>query len=126
MAIGNSANWYYDESVRVGSFTHQAEIKGIFRGKPNVLRPSSRPMPLPETAQEPDIRSNGNDARGLTVDNDLARQRIMGLIVVPEPFRPSTRRPTWATAISSGYFPANDGASQCSACTASRSTWTRG
>jgi len=40
------------------------------------------------TAQEPDIRWNANDARGLTVDNDLARQRIMGLIVVPEPFRP--------------------------------------
>jgi len=74
--------------VRVGSFTHQAEIKGIFRGRPNVLRPSSRPMPRSGTAQEPDIRWNANDARGLTVDNDLARQRIMGLIVVPEPFRP--------------------------------------
>jgi CubicO group peptidase (beta-lactamase class C family) len=82
--VGNSANWYYDESVRVGSFTHQAEIKGIFRGKPNVLRPSSRPMPLPGAAQEPDIRWNANDARGLTVDNYLARQRIMGLIVVKD------------------------------------------
>jgi len=45
-------------------------------------------MPRSGTAQEPDIRWNANDARGLTVDNDLATQRIMGLIVVPEPFRP--------------------------------------
>lgn len=25
-----------------GSFTHQAEIKGLFHGEPNMLRPSSR------------------------------------------------------------------------------------
>jgi len=82
--IGTGANWYYDESVRVGSFTHQAEIKGIFRGAPNVLKASPRPMALPRAAHEPDIRWNAKDARGLTLDDYLARQRIMGLIVVKD------------------------------------------
>jgi CubicO group peptidase (beta-lactamase class C family) len=82
--VGNAANWYWEESVRVGSFTHQAEIKGIFRGKPNVLSPSTRPMPLPKAAQEPDIRWNAKDARGLTLEDYLRRQRIMGLIVVKD------------------------------------------
>jgi CubicO group peptidase (beta-lactamase class C family) len=82
--VGNAANWYYDESVRVGSFSHQAEIKGIFHGQPNVLKPASKPMPLGKAAQEPDIRWNAKDARGLTLDDYLARQRIMGLVVVKD------------------------------------------
>jgi CubicO group peptidase (beta-lactamase class C family) len=82
--IGNGANWYDEESVRVGSFSHQAEIKGIFHGKPNVLQPSARPMPLAKAAQEPDIRWNAKDAPGLKVDDYLARQRITGLIVVKD------------------------------------------
>jgi CubicO group peptidase (beta-lactamase class C family) len=82
--IGNGATWYYDESVRVGSFTHQAEIKGIFHGGVNVLQASSKPMPLPTAGLEPQIRWNAKDARGLTVDDYLARQRIMGLIVVKD------------------------------------------
>jgi CubicO group peptidase (beta-lactamase class C family) len=82
--IGTGATWYDDESVRVGSYTHQAEIKGIYRGKPNVLQPSAKPMPLAKAAQEPDIRWNVKDAHGLTVDDYLARQRIMGLLVVKD------------------------------------------
>ena len=27
--FGNNKDWYHDESVRVGSFTHQAEIPGL-------------------------------------------------------------------------------------------------
>ena len=34
--IGNNKDWYYDESVRVGSFTHQAEIPGLYQGKANL------------------------------------------------------------------------------------------
>ncbi|HET7763650.1 MAG TPA: serine hydrolase [Burkholderiales bacterium] len=82
--IGNAASWYYDESVRVGSFTHQAEIKGIYRGEVHTLQPSSKPMPLPRAAQEPGFRWNAKDARGLSVDDYLARQRIMGLLVVKD------------------------------------------
>jgi CubicO group peptidase (beta-lactamase class C family) len=82
--VGNAATWYYSEPVRVGSFTHQAEIKGLFQGKPNVLQPSSRPMPLTWAAREPDIRWNAKGASNLKVDDYLARQRIMGLIVVKD------------------------------------------
>ena len=82
--IGNAANWYYDESVRVGSFTHQADISGIFHGKVNVLQRSKNPMLLPKAAREPAFRWNGKDARGLSLDEYLARQRIMGLIIVKD------------------------------------------
>jgi hypothetical protein len=50
------------------------------------VQPSSRPMPLPKAAQEPTSAGNTNtkDARGLTLDNYLGRQRIMGLMIVKD------------------------------------------
>jgi CubicO group peptidase (beta-lactamase class C family) len=82
--VGKAGNWFYDESVRVGSFTHQAEIPGIYRGKANVLQPAQIPMPLATAAREPDYRWSVGDARDLTVDDFLARQRIMGLLIVKD------------------------------------------
>jgi CubicO group peptidase (beta-lactamase class C family) len=82
--IGNAHNWFYDESVRVGSFTHEADIPGIFRGKVNVLKPSPKPLALPKSAREPDFRWNPKGASRLSVDDFLARQRIMGLIIVKD------------------------------------------
>ena len=82
--VGNASTWYDSESVRVGSFTHQAEISGIFRGKPNVLQPSNMPMALPTAKQAPDFRWNAKGDPNLTLDDYLARQRIMGLIVVKD------------------------------------------
>lgn len=81
---GNASNWYWDESVRVGSFTHQAEIPGIFGGKVNVLHPSRSPMALPKAPREPAIRWRPKDGGDLSVDDFLARQRIMGLLVVKD------------------------------------------
>jgi hypothetical protein len=75
--VRNASNWYYDESVRVGSFTHEADVPGIFRGKVNVLKPSPKPMPLSKTAPEPDFRRRAKDSGELSVDDYLARQRIM-------------------------------------------------
>jgi CubicO group peptidase (beta-lactamase class C family) len=82
--VGTPATWYYDESVRVGSFTHQAEIKGIYRGEVRTLPPSPSPMPLPKAEREPDFRWDAKNAPGLTVGDYLARQRIMGLLVVKD------------------------------------------
>jgi CubicO group peptidase (beta-lactamase class C family) len=82
--VGNAANWYFDESVRVGSFTHQAEIKGIFRGEVHTLQPSSKPLPLLKAAREPEFRWNAKDARTFSVNDYLARQRVMGLLVVKD------------------------------------------
>jgi len=82
--VGTARTWYYDESVRVGSFSHEAEIPGIFGGKPNVLQPSPRPLPLPKAEREPDFRWSAKDAKGLSVDDFLARQRITGLLIVKD------------------------------------------
>ena len=72
--IGNNKDWYYDESVRVGSFTHQAEIPGLYQGKVNVLQPAPRPMSLGVAARAPDYRWNSGNERDLSVDDYLARR----------------------------------------------------
>jgi CubicO group peptidase (beta-lactamase class C family) len=82
--VGTPATWFFDESVRVGSFTHEADIKGLYRGQVNVLPASTRPMPLPMAPQEPQFHWNARDARNRTLDDYLARQRIMGLIIVKD------------------------------------------
>jgi len=82
--VGTARTWYYDESVRVGSFTHQAEIPGIFRGRVHTLQPSARPMPLPKAAREPDYRWSARNEPDLPVDGFLARHRIMGLLIVKD------------------------------------------
>lgn len=84
--VGKAANgnWFYDEAVRVGSFTRQADIPGLFNGKANALQRADRPMQLAIAAHEPDYRWDVDQARGLTVDDYLARQRIMGLLIVKD------------------------------------------
>jgi CubicO group peptidase (beta-lactamase class C family) len=82
--FGNNKDWYFDESVRVGSFTHQAEIPGLFNGKANELKRSDRPLPLGKAAQEPDFRWSIDKERDLTVADFLARQRIMGLLIIKD------------------------------------------
>ena len=82
--VGTAENWFFDELVRVGSFTAQADIPGIFGGKPNILAPSGAPMPLPRLDHEPRIRWTFDQRNNLTVDDYLARQRIMGLIIIKD------------------------------------------
>ncbi len=36
--VGTARNWFMQESVRVGSFSHQAEIPRLYNGKANRLR----------------------------------------------------------------------------------------
>jgi CubicO group peptidase (beta-lactamase class C family) len=82
--VGNARNWFYDESVRVGSFSKQGEIEGIFGGKANVLAASSAPMPLTKLEDEPRIRWNGDRGRQLGIDDYLARERVMGLMIIKD------------------------------------------
>jgi len=82
--FGNSKDWYYDESVRVGSFTHQAEIPGLFAGGINVLKRSERPLKLEKATREPDYRWSVGQEKNLAVADFLARQRIMGLLIVKD------------------------------------------
>ena len=65
-------------------FTHQAEIPGFYQGKANELKRSANPLRLPKAEREPDYRWNIGDERNLTVDDFLARQRIMGLLIVKD------------------------------------------
>ena len=82
--IGTAKTWFFDESVRVGSFTAQGEIGGISGGRANVLAPSDAPMPLARTEREPTILWNVDDLKSLTVDDYLSRQRIMGLMIIKD------------------------------------------
>jgi CubicO group peptidase (beta-lactamase class C family) len=82
--IGNATNWRGDEAVRVGSFTHQAEIAGMFHGGSNILRPSDKPWLLGVSRQEPDYRWSIDQSRNLTVSDYLARQRVTGLLIVKD------------------------------------------
>ncbi|NYH25238.1 serine hydrolase domain-containing protein [Paraburkholderia bryophila] len=82
--VGNAENWFYDETVRVGSFSHQGEIPNIFGGEAHRLPPAGEPMVLPKAAHEPAICWDSVDARNLNVDDYLSRQRIMGLMIVKD------------------------------------------
>src|SRR6266550_1125863 len=67
--IGNKKDWYNDESVRVGSFTHQAEIPGLYQGKANVLQRWDKPMPLATAGRAPDYRWSIDKERDLNVED---------------------------------------------------------
>jgi CubicO group peptidase (beta-lactamase class C family) len=82
--IGNNKDWFNDGSVRVGSFTHQAEIPGLYQGKVNVLQRALQPMSLGVAARAPDYRWNIDKERDISIDDYLARQRVMGLMIVKD------------------------------------------
>ena len=82
--IGTAKNWFFDESVRVGSFTAQGEIPGITNGSVNVLSPSDNPMSLPRAKEEPPYRWVVGNEKALSVDDYLSRQRIMGLLIIKD------------------------------------------
>jgi CubicO group peptidase (beta-lactamase class C family) len=81
--VGTAGTWLHEE-LRVGSFTHQGEIPGIYRGIAHVLAPSPHPLPLPRAPAEPPFRWSSGAAHDLSVDDYLARQRIMGLLIVKD------------------------------------------
>jgi CubicO group peptidase (beta-lactamase class C family) len=81
---GTAKNWFYDEAVRVGSFTSQGEIPGIFNGKANVLAAGAAPMKLARGEREPSIRWDLDHFKNLSVDDYMARQRIMGLMIIKD------------------------------------------
>jgi CubicO group peptidase (beta-lactamase class C family) len=82
--VGTARTWFTDESVRVGSFTHQAQIPNLFNGKANELKASNKPMPLGKVDKEIDIRWGFDQNKSLTIDDYLARQRTMALLVVKD------------------------------------------
>ena len=74
--IGTSANWFFDEGVRVGSFSNLDKILPH-----NTLKKADSPLPLPTAINEPRIEYRF-DGRTYTLEDFLARQRITGLLLI--------------------------------------------
>ena len=82
--VGNPRNWFFEECVRVGSFTHHAEIPGLMGGRANVMAPAEQPLALPKVAQEPAYRWSVDALKGLNIDDYMNRQRAMALLVIKD------------------------------------------
>ncbi|MBM3396626.1 MAG: beta-lactamase family protein [Betaproteobacteria bacterium] len=80
---GMPNNWFMNECVRVGSFTHQAEIPGIFNGRSNEMQPAVEPMVLKKAESETDYRWS-MDGKRLSIDDYMKRQRVMALLIVKD------------------------------------------
>ena len=76
--IGTRANWFYDESVRVGSFSNLDRLLPH-----NTLQKAASPLPLPAAANPPTIEYQFEN-RTLTLDDFLARQRVTGLLLIKD------------------------------------------
>lgn len=81
---GRASNWFMDECVRVGSFTHQGEIPGIYNGKSQEMLPAAEPWVLKKADREPDYRWNAGIERGLSIDDYMKRQRVMALLILKD------------------------------------------
>lgn len=75
--VGTRANWFYEESVRVGSFSNIDQILPYYR-----LEKSASPQPLPVAAGMPITYRYGGDQ--LSIDDFLARQRVTGFLLIKD------------------------------------------
>jgi len=76
--IGTVQNWFYDEHVRVGSFSHLDDILPYLRMQKSAAR-----LPLPKAASVPQLGYRFQE-QSYTVDDFLAHQRITGLLVIKD------------------------------------------
>jgi CubicO group peptidase (beta-lactamase class C family) len=72
--VGTRTTWFYDERVRVGSFSHLDSILPHHR-----LPRADKPRDLPAAAAPPAYVYQGR-----TIDDFLARRRITGLMVIKD------------------------------------------
>lgn len=82
--MGTAQNYFFDESVRVGSFSRMDEID-FSPGRMARLQASSHVMPLPVASQS-DVFTNDfrytHKGQPFSLADYLSRQRVMGLMVV--------------------------------------------
>jgi CubicO group peptidase (beta-lactamase class C family) len=76
--IGTRATWFYDERVRVGSFSH---VDTLFLH--NRLKRAPSPLSLPVAAEELKLRYVF-EGRALDLEQFLERQRITGLLIIKD------------------------------------------
>jgi CubicO group peptidase (beta-lactamase class C family) len=77
--VGTPKNWFFDEHVRVGSFSHIDQVL------PNYfsVQKSTSPLPLPKAESAPKLGYRF-EQQDYTIDDFLARQRITGLLVIKD------------------------------------------
>src|SRR5262249_48031844 len=76
--VGTLENWFYDEHVRVGSFSHADDIFPYLR-----VHKSTSPLPLPKAASVPQLGYQFEE-QSYTIDDFLAHQRVTGLLVIKD------------------------------------------
>src|ERR1700760_2721883 len=76
--IGKRGSWFYDESVRVGSFSNLDKILVHY-----TLDKSASPLALPVAAADPKIEYRSDNAT-YTLDDFLAHQRVTGLLLIKD------------------------------------------
>jgi CubicO group peptidase (beta-lactamase class C family) len=76
--IGNPANWFFDQSVRVGSFSRLDSFLPHY-----TLRKAASPLPLPKAASEPKLAYRF-EKQSYSLDDFLAHQRVTGLLVIKD------------------------------------------
>jgi CubicO group peptidase (beta-lactamase class C family) len=77
--VGTPKNWFYDEHVRVGSFSHIDKVLPYYF---TVHKPAA-PLPLPKAASVPKLEYR-LAGQTYTIDDFLAHQRITGLLVIKD------------------------------------------
>ena len=76
--VGTRANWFFDEGVRVGSFSH---IDQIFPH--NRLNKAESPLPLAPAGGETKLEYRFENQKW-TLDDFLSHQRVTGLLVIKD------------------------------------------
>ena len=76
--VGSRTNWFYDERVRVGSFSHLDSILQHY-----TLKKAAAPRPLPRNSSEPKIEYRF-EQQTRTLDDFLNRQRVTGLLLIKD------------------------------------------
>lgn len=74
--VGKPANWFFDQGVRVGSFSRLDSFLPHY-----TLQKASSPLPLPKAASEPRLTYRF-EKQAYTLDDFLAHQRVTGLLVI--------------------------------------------
>jgi CubicO group peptidase (beta-lactamase class C family) len=76
--LGNRANWFFDEGVRIGSFSHLDEILPHY-----TLSKAVSPLPLGTLEGEAKFDYRFEN-QAWTLDDFLAHQRVTGLLVIKD------------------------------------------